>query len=255
MRTSGQTVELSDYSRVHRHFLTGWLPPLLGRLAAAHPPEVLVDLGSGDGPMIWALREAGLATGRVYAVDLSPERVAAAAAIDDGVVGIVSDATRVPELPDGCADAVICSQVIEHVPDDRALAPELARLLRPGGWWYVGSVLRGPRAWWIYRRDGRWWLDPTHVREYPTRDAFCAALRHPELELEVLRTEPFRFPVVDLALRAVARTGLIGPERLSTFYTGRRRSLERMRDLRVRIPDYRLIEAGGRRRSPPDGSS
>lgn len=248
MTTTNPAVELSDYSRVHRHFLTGWLPPLLGRLAAADPPGVLVDLGSGDGPMIWALRQAGLARGRVYAVDLSPERVAAAASIDDDVVGIVGDATRVPDLPDGCADAVICSQVIEHVPDDRALAPEIARLLKPGGWWYVGSVLRGPRAWWVYRRDATWWLDPTHVREYPTRDAFREVLEHPDLTLEALRTEPFRFPVVDLALRAVSRTGLIAPERLSTFYTGRRRSLERVRDLRIRVPDYRLIEAGGRRR-------
>jgi SAM-dependent methyltransferase len=31
-------------------------------------------------------------------------------------------------------DALICSHVLEHVPDDRAAMKECRRLLRPGGW-------------------------------------------------------------------------------------------------------------------------
>lgn len=42
----------------------------------------------------------------------------------------------------------------------------------PGAHDDLGTVLRRPRAWWIYRgRDGRL-LDPTHVREYGTVEDF-----------------------------------------------------------------------------------
>jgi ubiquinone/menaquinone biosynthesis C-methylase UbiE len=45
---------------------------------------------------------------------------------------IVSDITSIPE-PDGSFDAILCTEVLEHVPNPIAALTELARLLRPGG--------------------------------------------------------------------------------------------------------------------------
>ena len=42
------------------------------------------------------------------------------------------DGTRLP-FPDGTFDRIICSEVMEHIPDDAAAARELARVLKPGG--------------------------------------------------------------------------------------------------------------------------
>ncbi len=38
------------------------------------------------------------------------------------------------KLPDAAFGAVLCSHVLEHVPDDRRAMRELYRILRPGGW-------------------------------------------------------------------------------------------------------------------------
>ena len=45
---------------------------------------------------------------------------------------VQGDALALP-FADGAFDRVICSEVLEHIPDDRAAMAELARVLRPGG--------------------------------------------------------------------------------------------------------------------------
>jgi SAM-dependent methyltransferase len=82
------------------------------RDACAHLAYVAQDFGryegGGDG--------TGLQTGRW----------------DTSKVDLVCDVTAIPE-PDGAFGAVLCTEVLEHVPDPIAALRELARLLAPGG--------------------------------------------------------------------------------------------------------------------------
>jgi ubiquinone/menaquinone biosynthesis C-methylase UbiE len=47
-------------------------------------------------------------------------------------IDLVSDITTIPE-PDASFDAILCSEVLEHVPEPTHALDEFARLLKPGG--------------------------------------------------------------------------------------------------------------------------
>ena len=51
---------------------------------------------------------------------------------DTSKIDIVSDITDIP-LPDSSLDAILCSEVLEHIPEPTHALDEFARLLKPGG--------------------------------------------------------------------------------------------------------------------------
>src|SRR5436305_1476929 len=215
MSPAGPSTEDLEHSR---YFLTEWMPPLLRQTAERRPPGVLADLGAGDGGTLWPLDRAGLVGETIYAVDISAKHVALCERLSPKVEGIVSDVAHVEALADESVDAVVSSQVIEHLPDDRVLAPEIARLLKPGGWFYVSSVIRGPHAFWMYKgrppAPERWQLDPTHMREYASEAQFRSVLEHPQLRFDVVRSSRLKAPLTDLAFRVAAIARLVERERL-----------------------------------------
>ena len=102
-------------------------------LAAAlgAPGALVVDVGCGDGT---AAATAGpiLAGHRIVGVDWSQDALRRARPRLAHVVRGELDHGGLP-FADGCADAVLFSEVVEHLVDpDRAL-DELRRILRPGG--------------------------------------------------------------------------------------------------------------------------
>lgn len=82
--------------------------------------DVVVDVGGGEAPY------AGEIQSRMHlAVDFrAPDLTLASHQL-------VGDASRLP-VGDGVADLVLCTEVVEHVPDDRALYAELRRIV--AGW-------------------------------------------------------------------------------------------------------------------------
>jgi 2-polyprenyl-6-hydroxyphenyl methylase/3-demethylubiquinone-9 3-methyltransferase len=92
--------------------------------------------------MAEALHDRGA---RVQAIDPAAEAVAAAQAHARATGREIGYAVGVGEaLPyaDGAFDAVVCVDVLEHVADlDRVLA-EVARVLRPGGWFLFDTINR-----------------------------------------------------------------------------------------------------------------
>ena len=110
-----------------------WLAAeLAADLDRRHGPlagTTVLDLGCGPGWYTAALRDRGA---EVIPIDNAAEELG-----DDPPAGaLLADAGALP-LPDGSADGVLCSNLLEHTPDAAAVIAEIERVLRPGGWGYV----------------------------------------------------------------------------------------------------------------------
>jgi SAM-dependent methyltransferase len=87
----------------------------------------------------------------VVAADLSLRSLAvvahraSSAGLSAKVLPVIVDITQLP-FADGCFDSVSTAETLEHIPDDRSAAGNLARVLAPGGW-LVGTVPADPTQW------------------------------------------------------------------------------------------------------------
>jgi SAM-dependent methyltransferase len=117
------------------------------KLAELRPGETVLDLGTGTGAVaILAATQVGT-TGRIKAVDISPEMLMRAEErLRDLLLTNIDLAEgRAEAIPadDGSIDAAVASLSLMYVIDRSAAAKEIARVLRPGGR-FVGAVWGGP---------------------------------------------------------------------------------------------------------------
>ncbi|MCH7565721.1 MAG: class I SAM-dependent methyltransferase, partial [Gemmatimonadetes bacterium] len=94
-------------------------------------PDMLLDLGSGISPI------APPSSSTVYA-DISPS---AMGFLSRQIAGhfVAMDLTRLP-FRTGSVPAAVCSEVLEHVEQDREALGEIYRVLEPGGTIYITTA-------------------------------------------------------------------------------------------------------------------
>jgi SAM-dependent methyltransferase len=115
--------------------------------------DKILDLGCGFGRHAF---EAARRGADVVALDAGRDEVEGVKAMFAAMVAageleaatlhtaaVQGDALHLP-FPDGAFDRVICSEVLEHIPDDVGAMRELTRVLRPGGTMAVTVPRFGP---------------------------------------------------------------------------------------------------------------
>lgn len=206
----------------------------------------IVDLGCGDGKLIFALdkREILKNVGEIVGVDVSESRIERLRKELPFVKGIVSDALNVKELPDSSFDFVICSQLVEHVGNDDMLMLEIKRLLKGRGLVYISSVIKKWYGAYFYFKDGSFRLDPTHVREYSSVDELVGLIANQGFEIISVKTRQVMFPLSDLIARLFIKIGLLKPN--VRFYQ-QHTFLYEIRRLLIPVVGYKSIEVLARK--------
>lgn len=124
-------------------------PARLGYVAARIPLRgaTVLDLGCGGGLLSESLAGAGA---RVTGIDLAPDliRIAKLHRLESGVAvdyRLVAAETLAVDEP-ARYDAVVCMEMLEHVPDPPSVLRACATLLKPGGRLVVSTLNRTPAA-------------------------------------------------------------------------------------------------------------
>jgi dolichol-phosphate mannosyltransferase len=138
----------------------------------------VLDIGCGSSRIVQTLP-------RVVGMDLAMRKLRWLRA--PGRTLLQGDMNRLP-FKDGAFDAVINSEVIEHIPREEVRLSELVRVIRPGGLLILGTPDYGKRLWrtleWVYGKV----FPGGYVKEHINRYTYDGLRRELEREhgLEVL---------------------------------------------------------------------
>jgi 2-polyprenyl-3-methyl-5-hydroxy-6-metoxy-1,4-benzoquinol methylase len=132
----------------------------------SHRFKSILDVGCGADPSY--AREIAAMGKQVHGLDYTFNFLRLAQPRSGEVRLAQADATQMP-YRDSSFDAAICSETAEHVPDDRGVVQEIARVLKPGGllFFTVPNLWNASRiVGMIKARDFTVRLAEHHIREY-----------------------------------------------------------------------------------------
>lgn len=122
----------------------GWIEQCAGPLDGRR----IVDVGCGGGILSEAMARKGA---QVLGVDLAERslKVAQLHAMEAGIDNVryreVAAEVLADEQP-GQFDIVTCMEMVEHVPDPAAIVAACAKMVKPGGWVFLSTLNRNPKA-------------------------------------------------------------------------------------------------------------
>lgn len=200
MKKSSQ-MGIEEYARNLPQYYDDTIPDLLRKYLDTSTFKTLLDCGCGDGAFLFSLKRRGYFKNRiVYGIDLSKNRIRLVKKIDPTIHAYVDDATTLGTIRSNSIDFYISSYVIEHV-DGKKMLYALSRVSRKHGTAYISTIFKKWYGWYYERKNGKWVMDVTHLREY-TRDSelFDLIDKKKFAILESQKTQLY-FPVIDFIIR------------------------------------------------------
>jgi SAM-dependent methyltransferase len=143
----------------------------LARNVARHLPVTegrCLDAGCGEGLISFAVNAHRPAV-RLYGTDISATRLARAASRVTTSRFVAGDLLMLP-WKDGAFDAVVCCEVLEHLPDPGAAVEELYRIVRDGGMVLITVPDRQKLKWSICPECGTRVYKDGHIHSFTPDD-------------------------------------------------------------------------------------
>jgi 2-polyprenyl-6-hydroxyphenyl methylase/3-demethylubiquinone-9 3-methyltransferase len=122
----------------------GWIEQTVGKLDGLK----VLDVGCGGGILSEAMAQRGA---QVLGIDLAERslKVAQLHALESGQTRVeyreVAAEALAAEQP-ATYDVVTCMEMVEHVPDPASIVQACSQLVKPGGWVFLSTINRNPKA-------------------------------------------------------------------------------------------------------------
>jgi 2-polyprenyl-3-methyl-5-hydroxy-6-metoxy-1,4-benzoquinol methylase len=184
------------------HFYSQKIPLLLKKYLSEKNTKSYMDLGCGDGALLFEMLNSNfLKNKKIYAVDLSEKRLEKIKKLKSDITCIQNDACNLKDIQNSEIDFITSSQVIEHVSDDEKMIKEMHRILKENGTIYLSTVFKKKFAWYFYRCNGKWTLDPTHVREYTNETQLFSIINNNNFQIIETKKSFIWFTPIHFILR------------------------------------------------------
>lgn len=234
-------VDFKNYSKTFLHFHTDEIPSLLLKYIQKKDMN-LIDLGAGDGALLVGLRLGNFLTNssKITAVDISEDRCNRLKDLNFDT--ICSDVTSLPMIKDNSYDFIICTQVIEHV-DEKKLLDEIKRILNKDGSMYIASIVKKSYGWWYYKdKKGNWAMDPTHLREYASKEHFESILKSHGFNVKESKLSHLKLSILEFIMRRIIAPIFKNKNLNSIFMKSKILNMLRKK-INVYPPGYYIIES------------
>ena len=199
----------------------------------------VVDIGCGQG---FVTKEFADFIGRnnlYVGVDIDNKALKNAKNLNSYSNVFTANAFKIP-FKKNSFDVAIFTMLVEHVRNDSKLFSSIFNVLKKDGVVLFSTIIRKPKAFYFYRRDGHFVLDPTHVNEYSDEKSIVKKLEESGFEIEYQKTKPIKRSIVDLFSIFAVKLGLL--DLINRVYSNQK--FYKIRNfLSLRAPGFYRFEA------------
>ena len=187
--------------------------------------DLVADYGSGGGTLLYNVGHFSKA--RLLGIEQSELAIVQSKNLVPDLNVIKGNIMDTP-LKNESIDFIFSTMVIEHV-DDKSFIEEAYRTLKPGGYFFVTSVIKTKGAWYFYKNaSGETVLEPSHLKEYKSIQEFENVLKPMGFTIIQSSSPRIRYPLLDPLLKLLMQ--FFGIKNLLRW-----KAIERLR-LAIRLP-------------------